>query len=78
MKLYWPSPNPPCKPKGRTHRGKLIDGDEIEGWWVERENWQGPNTYHLFCLTCCVEKMPEWSNRPNVDTEGEARGILYE
>lgn len=44
----------------------------------ERENWQDPNTYHLFCLACCVEKMSEWPNHPGVDTEGEVREILYE
>lgn len=76
MRLYWPNPNPPCKPKTCTECEIQIDGDEIEGWWLEREHWQGPNTHHLLCLECCVEKMNDWSNHPDVDGPDMAKELL--
>lgn len=78
MRLYWPDPNPPCKPKNCLECEIRIDGNEIEGIWLEKYNHQNPNTYHLFCLDCCVEKMNEWGNYPNVENVEMAREILYE
>ncbi|ADB59335.1 hypothetical protein Htur_0437 [Haloterrigena turkmenica DSM 5511] len=77
MRLYWPSPNPPGEPKACLECETLVDGSETEGWWLERETCQNPNTYHLFCLSCCVEKMNEWSNHPSVDDEEAAKKHLY-
>lgn len=77
MRLYWPEPNPPCKPKECIECETLIDGDEIEGYWLERENHQDYNTYHLFCLDCCTEKMDGWSNYPNVPDVETAKEVLY-
>jgi|GEM_PF-1185480 hypothetical protein len=78
MRCYWPEPNPPCKPKVCLECETRIDGDETEGYWLERKNWQNPNTYHLFCLDCCAEKMTEWSNHPDVDGADAAKEVLYE
>lgn len=74
---YTPRPNPPCKPKRCQECGNRVDGVETEGWWLERENWQSPNDYVLFCLTCCVNKMNDWQNHPDVATEREVKEKFY-
>lgn len=71
MKLYKPDPNPPCKPKECQNCGGVVDGERTEGWWLERDNWQNPNTHILFCITCCIEKMNEWPNYPDIEDRRE-------
>lgn len=78
MRLYWPRPNPPAESKECTECGTVINGDETKGWWLEKENHHDHNTYHLFCLPCCVEKMNEWPSYENVSDEEAARKRLYE
>jgi hypothetical protein len=78
MDPYFPSPNPPGAPKRCRCCESLIDGDETEGWWLERETWQGPNYFQLLCLRCCVEAMNEERGYPDVAHEREARERLYE
>lgn len=77
MQLYWPKPTAP----GETHDcldcGVEVDGETIEGVWLERENWQAPNTHELYCLTCCVEKMNDWPNQPNVAHEADVKAHHY-
>ena len=50
-----------------------IDGGTVEGFWLERERWQAPNTYELYCLSCCVEMMTAWSNYPDVADEADVK-----
>jgi hypothetical protein len=76
VRLYTPDPNPPAEPKECQHCGELVDGDTTEGWWLERENWQNPNDFVLFCLDCCVTKMNEWTNHEDVASPSEARERL--
>ena len=76
MQLYWPKPTPPGHPNDCQHCGIEIDGDEVEGFWLECKNWQAPNTHHLYCLSCCVEKMNDWSNQPDVDDEADVKAAL--
>lgn len=78
MDPYFPSPNPPCVPKPCQRCGTGVDGDETEGWWLEREVWQGPNYHQLLCLSCCVPVMNEESIHPDVAHEDEARNMLYD
>lgn len=74
--IYTPDPNPPGEPKECQRCGELVDGEVIEGWWLERRNWQNPNEYVLYCMGCCVEKMNKWENHSNVANEQEARDTL--
>lgn len=78
MDPYFPSPNPPFEPKQCQQCEVCIDGEETDGWWLERECWQGPNYYQLLCLSCCVETMNEEVIYPDVAHESEARDVLYE
>ncbi|NKE37170.1 hypothetical protein GWG54_15335 [Natronococcus sp. JC468] len=78
MDPYFPSPNPPCAPKPCQRCGTRVDGEETEGWWLERERWQSPNCYQLLCLSCCVDAMNEESGQPNVADETELRELLYD
>ncbi|WP_306057943.1 hypothetical protein [Natronococcus wangiae] len=78
MDPYFPNPNPPGKPKPCQVCGKRIDGDETEGWWLERNNWHDPNYYQLLCLSCCVDAMNEDAIHPDVAHETEARDVLCE
>ena len=74
--LYHPSPNPPFDPKPCQDCGTLVDGQKRTGWWLERECWQSPNKYELYCISCCVEKMASWPNYPDVDTEHDVKETL--
>lgn len=76
VKRFRPSPNPPAEPKECQACGKLIDGEETDGWWLERKNWQNPNEYILFCMKCCVEKMNNWPNYQDVGNQWEAEEVL--
>ena len=67
--LYRPSPNPPFEPKPCQGCGSLVDGEETNGWWLEKECWQSPNRYELFCVSCCVDRL-------DVDTEDEVEKLL--
>jgi hypothetical protein len=78
MDPYFPSPNPPGAPKPCQRCEAPVDGTETEGWWLERETWQGPNYFQLLCLPCCVEAMNEETTYPDVAHEQEARSVLYE
>lgn len=77
MRLYWPDPNPPGKPKACTECGTKVDGTETKGWWLEKENHHDHNTYHLFCLQCCVRKMNEWPNHADVSDAEAVERRLY-
>ena len=74
---YVPDPNPPAEPKQCQRCGTFVDARKTDGWWLEREHWQSPNDHVLFCMSCCVAKMNEWPNHPDVKTKQEARDVLY-
>ncbi|WP_265110876.1 hypothetical protein [Halosolutus halophilus] len=71
MQLYWPEPTSPGEIYDCLECGTAIDGVTVEGFWLERENWQAPNTHELYCCACCVEKMNAWPNQPDVDDEAD-------
>lgn len=70
MQLYWPRPTPPGVPNECYQCGTEIDGDEVSGIWLEREQWQKPNTHELTCLSCCAEELNESSNQLDL-TDGD-------
>ncbi|WP_265111026.1 hypothetical protein [Halosolutus halophilus] len=76
MQPYRPPPMPPGHPNERLQCENDIDGDEVEGFWLERENWQSPNTHELYCLACRIEKLNEWANQPDVADEADVKAHL--
>ena len=76
MQLYWPTPTPPGHPNECLGCESMIDGNKVEGFWLEHKHWQAPNTYELYCLACCVEKMNAWTNQPNVVDEADVKAHL--
>ncbi|TYL36561.1 hypothetical protein CV102_22270 [Natronococcus pandeyae] len=78
MDPYFPNPNPPCHPKPCQLCEIPVDGDETEGWWLERKTEQGLRYYQLLCLSCCVNKMNEEPIHPDVSDESDVRSYLYE
>ncbi|WP_171052345.1 hypothetical protein [Haloterrigena sp. H1] len=56
MQQYRPPPTPPGQPNDCLGCGTEIDGDAVEGVWVERDHWQAPTTYELHCLSCVSSK----------------------
>ncbi|TYL36667.1 hypothetical protein CV102_21710 [Natronococcus pandeyae] len=78
MDTYFPKPNPQCTSKPCRACDRIIDGEDVEGWWLERETWQGPNYHQLLCLSCCVDAMNEERIHPNVVDEADARDTLYD
>lgn len=75
-KRYRPDPNPPAEPKECQECGTIVDGEETNGWWLERENHQRTNYFVLFCMKCCVQKMNVWRNYPDVGNQWEAKEVL--
>lgn len=59
MQQYRPPPTPPGQPNDCLGCGTEINGDTVEGIWVERDHWQAPTTYELYCLSCCVDQLNE-------------------
>lgn len=73
MDLYRPKPTAPGDSYDCLGCGTEIDGCATEGFWLERDRWQAPNTYELYCLSCCVETMTDWPNHPDVDDEAAVK-----
>ena len=78
MATYFPEPNPPFQSKECQECGKLIDGEQTDGWWLEHRSDHGERYYLLLCLHCTCDRMYMLPHHPDVMNVSEVNEHLYQ